>query len=151
MTAVEFFRIVLERLKDFRIIINGADVFDTADSVVTSLSPSDDLSKLLEELFFRTIDGYISAAIINALKNTDWQIERVDEVCRLISKKPETIEAISSLTIRGEKCFRILKIDGQRYHIHAVWINHRTRFVEPTRLLKALRVELVPEDEVRQG
>jgi hypothetical protein len=83
MVAVEFFRTVLERLKDFRIIINGADVFDTADSVVTSLSPSDDLSKLLEELFFKTIDGYISAAIINALKNTDWQIERVDEAAGL--------------------------------------------------------------------
>jgi hypothetical protein len=150
MTAVEFFKTVLERLKDFRIIINGADVFDTADSVVTSLSPSDDLSKLLEELFFRTIDGYISAAIINALQNTDWQIQHIDEGCRLI-KKPEKIEAISSLTVRGEKCFRILKIDGRRYHIHARWLNHRTRFVEPTRLMKIYRVELVPEDEVKQG
>ena len=151
MVAAEFFRTVLERLKDFRIIINGADVFDTADSVVTSLSPSDDLSKLLEELFFRTIDGYISAAIINALQNTDWQIQHIDEGCRLVSPKLEKAEAISSLTIYGTKCFRILKINGRRYHIHARWLNHRTRFVEPTRLLKALRVELVPEDEVKQG
>jgi len=151
MTAVEFLKTALEPLKDFRIMVSGADVLYVADSIVANPPPSDDLDKLLEELFFKTINGYISAAIINALKNTDWQIERVDEDCRLISKKPETIEAISSLTIRGEKCFRILKIDGRRYHIHAVWINHRTRFVEPTRLLKALRVELVPEDEVRQG
>jgi len=150
MTPVEFFRTVLERLKDFRILINGADVFDTADSVVTSPPPSDDLNKLLEELFFKTIDGYISAAIINALQNTDWQIQHIDEDCRLVSPKLEKAEAISSLTIYGEKCFRILKIDGQRYHIHVKWLNHLTRFVEPTQLLKVLGVELIP-DEVKQG
>ena len=151
MTAVEFFKTVLERLKDFRILINGADVFDTADSVVTSPPPSDDLNKLLEELFFKTIDGYISAVVINALKETNWQIERVDEDCRLVSPKPEKFETMSSLATRGEKCFRILKIDGQRYHIHVKWLNHLTRFVEPTQLLKVLGVELIPEDEVRQG
>ena len=151
MTAVEFLKTALELLKDFRIMVSGADVLYVADSIVANPPPSDDLDKLLELLFFKTIDGYISAAIINALKNTDWQIERVDEDCRLISKKPEKIEAISSLTIRGEKCFRILKIDGQRYHIHVKWLNHLNRFLEPTQLLKVLGVELIPEDEVRQG
>jgi len=151
MTAVEFLKTALELLKDFRIIISGADVLYVADSIVANPPPSDDLDKLFELLFFKTIDCYISAVVINLLKETNWQIERVDEDCRLISKKPETIEAISSLTVRGEKCFRILKINGLRYHIHAVWLNHHTRFVEPTWLLKVLRVELVPEDEVKQG
>jgi hypothetical protein len=145
MTAVEFLKTALELLKDFRIMVSGVDVLYVADSVVANPPPSDDLDKLLELLFFKTIDGYISAVVINALKNTDWQIERVDEDCRLISKKPEKIEAISSLTIRGEKCFRILKIDGQRYHIHVKWLNHLTRFVEPTQLLKVLGVEVKQE------